>query len=140
METQVSRKVGESMAWVETATGIAIPAPIMGSGGTTISTLVSDGRNTAGTFIGTPIGDDKLKVEMSFPKLTPAEMAAFLRLFDRKQGGHFVNTFRIFDPRENDFVYMDMYVGDRSGRPLLVNQSTFRPDAWADVKANLIQT
>ena len=38
-------------------------------------------------------------------------MMNLLKLFDRKRGGKFINTFRVFDPRVNDFVYMDMYVG-----------------------------
>nr|DAI28906.1 MAG TPA: hypothetical protein [Caudoviricetes sp.] len=127
------------MAWVETAKGIALPPPLLGSGNISISTLVDGGRNGNGNFIGQVVGDDKLKLEMSFPALSPAEFMGLLKIFDRKRGGECRNTFRVFDPRGNDFVYMDMYVGDRSGTPYLVNPQTMRPSFWRDVKANLIQ-
>ncbi len=127
------------MAWIETAGGIALPPPELGSCGVTISTMVDGARNGNGDFIGQVVGDDKLKIEVSFGMLTPSEMQTLLSLFDRKRGGKFINTFRVFDPRVNDFVYMDMYVGDRSGTPYLVNPQTMRPSFWRDVKANLIQ-
>lgn len=127
------------MAWIETASGIALPTPAFGSGKTIISTVVDGGRNTEGNFIGSVVGDDKLKIECTFKALTPEQMMNLLKIFDRKQGGRFVNTFRVFDPRVNDFVYMEMYVGDRSGTPYLVNPNTMRPSYWTDVQANLIQ-
>ena len=127
------------MAWVETAGGVALPPPVLGSGNISISTMVDGGRNANGDFIGQVVGDDKLKLEMNFLDLSPVEFMNLLKIFDRKQGGRFVNTFRVFDPRVNNFVYMDMYVGDRSGTPYLVNPQTMRPAFWRDVKANLIQ-
>ena len=127
------------MNWVEPTNGVAIPAPAFGSGGFTISTMVDGGRNANGDFIGSVIGDDKFKVEMSFQGLSPDEIQNLLKLFDRQQGGHFVNTFRVYDPRIKDYRTMDMYVGDRSGKPYLVNASTGQPRFWTDVKANLIQ-
>lgn len=127
------------MAWIETASGIELPTPAFGSGKTIISTIVDGGRNTEGNFIGSVVGDDKLKIECTFSALTPEEMRNLLRIFDRKQGGRFVNTFRVFDPRVNDFVYMEMYVGDRSGTPYLIDPNTMRPSFWTNVQANLIQ-
>lgn len=64
---------GKVLAWVETAKGIALPPPLLGSGNISISTLVDGGRNGNGNFIGQVVGDDKLKLEMSFPALSPAE-------------------------------------------------------------------
>lgn len=127
------------MAWIETASGITLPTPALESGKVTISTLVDGGRNSEGKFIGSVIGDDKLKVECKFNVLTPDQMQNLLQIFDRQQGGHFVNTFRVFDPRVNDFVYMDMYVGDRSGTPYMVSNRTMQPSFWRNVQANLIQ-
>jgi hypothetical protein len=127
------------MAWIETAGGIALPSPAFGSGKVTISTLVDGGRNAEGNFIGSVVGDDKLKIECAFPALRPDEMMRLLQVFDRKRGGRFINTFRVFDPRVNGFVYLDMYVGDRSGKPYLVNKDTMRPTYWTEVQANLIQ-
>ncbi len=124
------------MAWIETASGIAMPAPELGSGGITISTIVDGGRNANGDFIGSVVGGDKLKIELNFEMLTPAQMRQLLAIFDRNQGGKFVNRFRVYDPRVQDFVMMDMYVGDRSGIPLVMQNT---PLAWRQVKANLIQ-
>ena len=127
------------MAWIETDGGVTIPAPDLGSGKISISTLVDGGRNQNGNFIGQPIGNDKLKVEMKFTMLSSEEMKNFLRIFDRSQGGSFVNRFRVFDPWINNYTYLTMYVGDRSGIPYMVNPQTLRPSFWKDVTANLIQ-
>lgn len=127
------------MAWIETADGIALPTPALESGKITISTLVDGGRNSSGDFIGSVIGNDKLKIECKFNVLDPNQMQRLLQIFDRSQGGHFVNTFRVFDPRVNDFVYMDMYVGDRTGTPYMVSKKTMQPSFWRNVQANLIQ-
>lgn len=127
------------MAWIETASGIALPAPALGSGKVTIATIVDSGRNAEGNFLGSVVGDDKLKIECTFPALSPEEMQRLLQIFDRRQGGSFVNRFRVFDPRVNDYVVMDMYVGDRSGTPYTINPSTGKPRFWRDVQANLIE-
>lgn len=127
------------MAWIETADGIALPTPALDSGNITISTLVDGGRNQNGNFIGQVIGDDKLKIEMTFNVLYPDEMMTLLRLFDRRYGGAFVNRFKVFDPRINDYAYYNMYVGDRSGFPYMVDKATGKPKFWRQVKANLIQ-
>jgi hypothetical protein len=127
------------VAWIETASGVALPAPALESGRVTIATIVDSGRNSYGNFIGSVVGDDKLKVDMNFSVLYPEQMANLLKIFDRPQGGHFINRFRVFDPRINDFTYMDMYVGDRSGTPYMVNKQTMKPAFWRNVQANLIQ-
>lgn len=127
------------MAWIETATGMALPEPAIDSGRTTISTIVDGGRNVNGDFIGSVVGDDKLKIEMNFSVLYPDQIKNLLRIFDRRQGGHFVNRFRVYDPRIGGFTYLDMYVGDRSGTPYMVNRQTMTPTFWRDVQSNLIQ-
>ena len=127
------------MAWIETADGIAVPPPALRSGTVTISSAVDGARNGNGDFIGQIIGDDKFKIECSFQLLYPEEMMNLLKIFDPSRGGKIINTIRVFDPRRNAVVYMDIYEGDRSGRPYLVNPQTMRPSFWRDVKANLIQ-
>ena len=140
------------MAWIQHinkdfSEGIALPSPAVGSGGLTISTLVDSGRSANGNFLGTVIGGDKLRYEISFATLSAQDFKTFLNLFDRSKGGHYVQKFRVFDPRvfdpygtdpENGFVTMDMYVSDRSGRPLMLDGG-FRPTRWMDVKASLTQ-
>ena len=121
-----------------TRKGMKLPCPLVGSGGVTISSLVDSGRNANGNFLGTIIGDDKLKYEISFASLTQHEFMQFLAIFDRKQGGGYVQPFIVFDPRINDFVKMDMYIGDRSGRPLMLEDG-IHPTRWMDATATLIQ-
>lgn len=125
--------------WIQTTDGVVLPCPAYGSSGISISTLVDSGRNVNGKFIGSVIGDDKLKIEMSWKYLTCEQFKSLLLLFDRKKGGKFVQTFEVFDPRENDWVVKEMYVGDRKGRPLLLDEVTGKPTGWLDISANLIE-
>ncbi len=127
------------MAYLQTKEGIVLPAPAFGSGGITIATNVDGGRNESGNFVGQVVGDDKLKIECSFAAMEPEEFRNFLKIWDRQQGGKFVNDFVVFDPRINDFRTLRMYVGDRSGRPYMVNRTTSRPTFWVEIKANLIE-
>lgn len=128
------------MAWVKTTSGISIPEPAFDSGNVTISTLVNAGRNASGKFVGQVIGDDKLKIEMNWSVLTPQQFHDLLAIFDRKQNGKFVNDFTVYDPRTMTYRTVRMYVGDRQGRPLMVNSpGVGHPTYWADVKADLIE-
>ncbi len=124
--------------WISTEGGIILPPPVLGPGRISISTLVDGGRNTKGVFVGSVIGDDKLKIEMDLGDLSPEEFQKFLAIFDRQQGGRFINTFRVFDPRVNDFRNIKMYVGDRAGTPYMVGPDG-RPLCIKEVQANLIE-
>ena len=127
-------------AWVKTTSGIEIPAPAFDSGNITISTLVNAGRNAQGKFIGQVIGDDKLKIEMNWSVLSPAQLHDLLRIWDRAQGGKFVNDFVVYDPRRMAYVTKRMYIGDRSGKPIMVaDVGVGHPKWWTDVSANLIE-
>ena len=125
--------------WIETTSGIVLPSVVMGSSGLTISTLIDGGRNVDGTFVGSVVGNDKLSIDLEFVNLTPEQFKNFLRLFDRNYGGSFVNEFKIFDPRVDDWVTKEMYVSDRSGRPMRLDRNTGRPIKWADIKAKLVE-
>ena len=127
-------------SWVRTSSGIEIPEPALESGTVTVSTLVNAGRNANGKFIGQVIGDDKLKIEMNWKVLSPSDFRNLLKIWDRSQGGHFVNTFRVYDPRRKAYRNIKMYVGDRNGTPIMVsNPGTGHPTWWTDVQANLIE-
>lgn len=126
-------------AWLETAAGFVFPAPEWGSGGITVSTMVKDARNGNGDLRVQVIGSDKLKITQSLPPLRPAEMQAVLGQFDRKRGGRFVNRIRYFDPRLNDWVWGEFYVGDRTMTPYNIDPATMRPRWWGDVKINLVE-
>ncbi len=128
------------MAWVTTSGGIAIPEPGYGSGTVTLSTLVNAGRNANGKFVGQVIGADKMKVEMSWEVLSAAQLQTILRVFDRTQGGAFVNDFVVYDPRQMAYVSKKMYVGDRSGTPIMVSDpGTGDPKYWTGIKVDLIE-
>lgn len=128
------------MAWIRTSSGIEIPPPAMGSGTVTLSTLVNAGRNANGQFIGQVIGNDKLKIEMSWSILRPDQFRNLLKIFDRQQSGKFVNDFVVYDPRTMSYRTCTMYVGDRSGTPIMVeNPGVGHPRYWQDVQANLIE-
>ncbi|MBW2595133.1 MAG: hypothetical protein JRC93_04025 [Deltaproteobacteria bacterium] len=128
------------MAWVKTTAGIEIPEPAFDSGNVTISTLVNAGRNANGQFIGQVIGNDKLKIELNWKILTPTQFQALLKIWDRSQGGSFVNAFTVYDPRTKTYRSIDMYVGDRMGKPIMItNPGTGHPKYWQDIQANLIE-
>ena len=124
--------------YIETLGGLPI-VPAFDSGGFIIATNVDGARNESGNFIGQVVGSDKLKVECSFKYMEPEQLQQLLKIWDRTQGGSFVNKFKVFDPRVNDFVVKTMYVGDRSGRPYMINPHTMRPEFFVDIKANLIE-
>jgi hypothetical protein len=128
------------MAWVTTASSIEIPEPAFDSGNTTFSTLVNAGRNAEGKFVGQVIGDDKMKIEMNWSVLEPAQFMELLRVFDRRYGGKFVNDFVVYDPRSMSYVQKKIYVGDRQGRPMMVwKPGSSHPKYWGDIKVDLIE-
>lgn len=126
------------MAYIETTSGIMIPAPDNDSCNLTIATLVDSGRSTDGRFIGQVIGDDKLKLECSWKYLSQEDYQKILKIFDRSQGGAFVNNFKIFDPRVNKFVVKEMYVSDRTARPFNPDPN-WNPQGWLDISLSLVE-
>lgn len=124
---------------------VSLPDAAYGSGTVTLSTLVNAGRNANGRFVGQVIGDeaagyDKMKVEMSWEVLTPAQLQTILQVFDTRQGGAFTNWFRVYDPRTQTYVNKEMYVGDRSGTPIMVSDpGSGDPRYWTGIKVDLIE-
>ena len=127
------------MAYIAFADGTAIPTPKIESGTITIATNVDGARNESGNFVGQVVGDDKLKVELSWAYMTGEDLLAFFQKFDRKKGGKFVNSFVLFDPRTGVLTTLQMYVGDRSATPYMVDSVTGVPEGYINVKANLIE-
>lgn len=125
--------------WIQTKSGVVLPPPALGSSKISISTLVDGGRNANGRFVGSVIGDDKLKIDLQWDVLTPEQFMSLLNIFDRKKGGRYVNDFLVYDPRYNAFRTITMYVGDRGGTPYLVDSSTMLPRWIKDVTANLVE-
>lgn len=117
-----------------------LPIPAQDSGGIEIQTNVDGGRNAMGNFIGQVIGDDKIKLNLTFPPLTNAEFHTLLSFFDRSQGGAFTFWVRFYDPRVDAKVIKHMYIGDRMGDPFRVQSTTTgKPDYWLNVQANMVE-
>ena len=99
--------------YIELADGRQLPPISTGGGASEIATAVTGGRNTSNVFIGQPVGDDKIRFNPKWNVLTGEEMTYLLSLFDKDRKGKFIQDFRVFDPRANDFVVMTLYVGNR---------------------------
>jgi hypothetical protein len=95
------------------------PTPLPSHGGLryVISTAVDAGRDARGFLVGNVVGDDKMKLEITYPPLDAAQLGELLRMFDRSQGGSFINDVRFYDPRTNNRITKRMYVGDRGYSP-----------------------
>lgn len=124
-------KIKQGDSWVD------IVDPQYGSGSFTIATTVTEARNAKNNFVGATVGQDKYKVELAWSVL-PADQAALLfSRFDRSRGGKFINTFRVYDARTNDWVTLKMYVSDRTGSPMMMNNGSAR--YVTDVRVALIE-
>lgn len=116
-----------------------VPLPKLTSGNLEFVTTVDGSRNAAGNFIGQVVGNDKVKLNLSYPPLTDAEFHTLLGFFHRPTGGKFVVWVKFYDPRVQAKVIKQMYVGDRSGEPFRVTASTGVPTHWVNVQANLVE-
>lgn len=124
---------------IDVETGLALPMLSAGSGTVYIQTAVDGARNAQNEMRGAPVGKDKMKIDAGYAALGRDEFRQALMLFDREQGGRFVREFRVYDPRYDDFVNRLFYVGDRQGRPYIVDKLTSKPNRWLDIRMNLIE-
>lgn len=105
-----------------------------------IQTTVDGARNSANVMIGNPIGQDKIKLNITYPPLTDSELNDILSIFDREQGGQYKVFVNYYDPRVRYRVTRYMYVGDRSFEPWIVkNPQIGEPRLWVNVQCNLIE-
>lgn len=132
------RTRGNYLKLIRGASVINLPDPDYGSCNTTIATSVNEARNSKGTFVGSPVGKDKVKIEPTWSVLTPAETIELLQYFDRERGGKFVNTFRVLDIRTNEWADFKMYVSDRSATPTQVSYPN-GANYFIDIKLSLVQ-
>ena len=116
---------------------VDLPDPDFGSGTFEISTQVSDGRNAKGNFVGKVIGSDKIALELKWSVLSPSKVATLLSYFNKNDGGHFIHSFRYYDPRENGWAIKKMYVSNRSGTPIMVKNAS--PKWITDVSISLVE-
>ncbi len=133
-----TRPAGNYLRILRNGEYVHIPDPDYKSGQITIATNVDEGRNSKGDFVGNVVGDDKLKYEPTWGRLTADEYMLILSFFDRSVGGSFVKTCQVLDPRTNSFVIKKFYCSDRTATPVAVTY----PDGavfYDDVKISLVE-
>lgn len=120
--------------WVE------LPVPAEGGVKCEIQTTVDDARDASGSLVGSPVGQDKFKVNVKYPPLDDNELRSVLSLFDREHGGQFKVYVEFYDPRVGVKIVRKMYVGDRSFEPWIVDSAlSGRPRKWINCQCNLIE-
>ncbi len=110
-----------------TVAGEKFPWPDKESGMQTQSTLVSEGRNADGIFIGQRIGRDLSKIELTWWRMDAQKWAQLLQLFQE----NFVNPVSYYDMAAGGIITRNMYVSDRTAQPAKVNPET---GAWITAK------
>ena len=116
--------------------GEKFPWPDKDSGLQTQSTLVSEGRNMDGQFIGQRIGRDLSKVELAWWRMDAKAWARMLQIFERK----FVNPVSYYDMTAGGIITRNMYVSDRTAQPGQVDPSTGIWITAKNCKLNLVDT
>lgn len=119
-----------------TVAGEKFPWPDKESGLQTQSTLVSEGRNMDGVFIGQRVGRDLSKVELTWFRMDAQEWARLLRLFQRS----FVNPVSYYDMTAGGIITRNMYVSDRTAQPERVDPATGIWITAKNCKLNLVDT
>ncbi len=110
-----------------TVAGVRFPYPNKESGLQTQSTMVSEGRNAQGVFIGRKVGRDQSKVELEWASMDAALWASLLQLFKT----NFVNPVEYYDMTEGKVITRHMYVSDRTAMPKRINPHT---GVWLEAK------
>lgn len=126
----------------KTLTSAWIELPVPAEGGVTyeIQTIIDDARNSSGTLVGSPVGQDKIKLNIEYPPLDDAELQKILSVFDRERGGVYKCYVEFYDPRARSRVVRYMYVGDRSFDPWIVPSTKVgQPKKWINCQCNLIE-
>lgn len=99
-------------------------------------TMVSEGRNANGIFIGQRVGRDQSKVELEWGRMPARTWAELLQIFTAT----FVNPVTYYDMAAGQMVTRQMYVSDRSAQPHKIDAAT---GIWLEAKnckLNLVDT
>lgn len=119
-----------------TVAGVRFPYPNKESGLQTQATLVSEGKNSKGVFIGRKVGRDQSKVELEWSSMNAQVWASLLQLFK----SNFVNPVEYYDMTEGKVITRRMYVSDRTAMPKRINPQTGEWVEAKNCKLNLIDT
>lgn len=113
--------------------GYDFPCPIYGFQ-YVITTAVDSGRNLNGAFIGQRIGRDMYKLDgLNWVGLTPDQRRMMLAALEP-----FTVPVTFEDFRTGKPITITMYPGDRSGKPLFVNELTHMVTYDESLTFNLI--
>jgi len=112
---------------------IQVPFAAYESGKQTIATMVDQARTADGIVRGTVIAKAS-KVELKWAVLTPETWAQICDFFDK----HFYFYAQFWDMQTNSFQTKEMYVGDRSAQPFLIDSFTGKPKYYLNCQANII--
>jgi len=120
------------MAFI-TINGREFPSPDVGLE-LLLATYVTDGKNANGEFIGDKVGRDQHKItNLQWKFLDPITWSEMLKEFDS-----FVVTARIYDMRSYDWVTLQMYPGNRFGKPMDEDGPDGKPTMLMDCKVNIV--
>lgn len=97
--------------------GVPFPYPDKDTGLQTTATLVNSGRNANGVLVGEMIGRNQSKIELSWNVLPAATWGAMLQQFS----GSFTAAVTYYDQEKVAVITRQMYVSDRTAKPLGVN-------------------
>ena len=113
----------------------ALPDPSTYTGQT--STMVSDGRNAKGYYIGSVIRADTAKVELGWNYLTAQQWANILNCFSG--AANFVRPVTFYNQSTNSYQTRKMYVSDRTSGMWRRDPKTGAVLGWTDCKLSLVE-
>ena len=114
--------------------GYSFPDPI--SYNATTSTMVSDGRNAQGYYIGSVIRASVAKIDISWGVLTVEQWAGILGKFNSP--GKFVNSVTFLNQVTGNYETHRMYVSDRSAG-VVQRDNLGNVIGWKGCKLSLIE-
>lgn len=116
--------------------GRPFPYPNKESGLQTQVTMVSEGINADGVYIGQRIGRDQSRVELEWSRMPAQTWAELLQIF----AASYVNPVTYYDMAAGKLVTRQMIVSDRSAQPYKIDPAT---GVWREAKnckLNLVDT
>lgn len=114
------------------------PTPSYNSLDQTSSSLVTSGRTAGGAVIGTRVGNRNLsKINISWSVLTAKQWADIQGAIKGSTSSSILFYVKYFDMERNSFIIRRMYAGDRSAKPLFLNDDG-TVKMWQSCTVNLV--
>ena len=114
------------------------PTPSYNSLEQSSSSLVTSGRTASGAVIGTRVGKRNLsKINLSWSVLTAKQWADIQNAIKGSTDSSILFYVRYFDMERSSFIIRRMYAGDRSAKPLFLNDDG-TVKMWQSCTVNLV--